>query len=379
MLGDLDSSRVRFDFEQVFGGPPSHAASAPGRINLIGDHTDYQGGYVLPIPIPQRTRVQLRARADTTVRVISANQPGDGRPLEYRLGEEVQGHGWLDYVQGVTHVLSRYPITGMELSIESDVPLGAGLASSAALEVAILRCVRAAFSLQLGDVAIAALGRQAENDFVGVPTGMMDQMASSLGHQGAALFIDTRHLNVESIQLPPELAVVAIGSGVRHALATSEYALRRGESEQAAEALALRELRDAGPDGLALAAALPAPLASRARHVIGENERVLQAMLLLREQSYEGLGMLLFASHTSLRDDYEVSTPELDRLVELAVEHGAIGARMTGGGFGGAIVALVPTTLAEQMQARVLRDYAASGHEADFAFQVTGDAWCRSS
>jgi galactokinase len=375
MLEDPDSARVMLDFEHVFGGAASHAASAPGRVNLIGDHTDYQGGYVLPVAMPQRTRVKLRRRSDTTVRVISANQPAEGQPLDYQLGKETRGRGWLDYVQGVTHVLQRHGgLSGIDLCIESDVPLGAGLGSSAALEVALLRGLRAAFSLQLGDVAIAALGRQAENDFVGVPTGVMDQMASSLAQPGSALFIDTRDLNVESLALPADLALVAIGSGTRHELGRSEYAQRRAESEQAARALGVHELRDAGTDALVRAADLPAPLGDRARHVISENERVLQARLLLREQRYEGLGALLLASHRSLRDDYAVSTPELDRLVDLAMQHGAIGARMTGGGFGGAIVAIVPTPRAEAMAQRVLRDYRASGDQADFVFHVTGAA-----
>jgi galactokinase len=373
MFEPADRSHVMLGFEQLFGGPPSHAASAPGRINLIGDHTDYQGGYVLPIAIPQSARVQLRRRSDTMVRVISANQTVDGQPLEYRLGQETRGRGWLDYVQGVTHVVQRRAgLSGLELFIESDVPLGAGLGSSAALEVALLRGLRAVFSLALCDVALAALGRQAENDFVGVPTGIMDQMASSLARPGGALFIDTRDLSVESLALPADLSVVAIGLGTRHELGRSEYAQRRAESEQAARALGVRELRDADIDALGRAAGLPAPLAQRARHVITENERVLQTRLLLREQSYDGLGALLLASHSSLRDDYAVSTPELDHLVELAIEHGAIGARMTGGGFGGAIVALVPIAQAERMAQRVLRDYRASGRRADFAFQVIG-------
>jgi galactokinase len=370
MLLEPGIGRVELDFQQVFGSTPSHAASAPGRINLIGDHTDYQGGYVLPVATPQRTLVQLRPRPDAIMRVISANQPGNAEPLEFRLGEERPGRGWLDYVQGVTHVLRRQPISGADLFIRSEVPLGAGLASSAALEVALLRCLRAAFSLQLDDLAIAALGRQAENDFVGVPTGVMDQMASSLAQPGSALFIDTRDLEVESIVLPSDLAVIAIGSGTRHELANSEYAQRRSESEQAAQALGVRELREASIDALGRAAALPPVLAKRARHIISENGRVLQARLLLREQNQQGLGALLLASHNSLRDDYAVSTPDLDHLVELAVEHGAIGARMTGGGFGGAIVALVPTGQAPSMLERVLRDYAARGKAADFAFQL---------
>ncbi|HSK09410.1 MAG TPA: galactokinase family protein, partial [Vicinamibacterales bacterium] len=253
----IDTSR----FETVFGPQPDVVASAPGRVNLIGEHTDYNGGYVLPTVIPQRTHVALARRSDGQVRVVSANVGGEG-PFEYRLREEQVGHNWTDYVQGVTWALGAegHAIGGSDLYIDSTVPLGSGLSSSAALMVAALRAFRAAFSLAIEDVALARLAKRAENDFVGAPVGIMDQMACSLVADGQALFLDTRSLQYRLLALPPEVELIVINSGVVHQHAGGDYRTRRAECEQAAAALGVEQLRDLTLDDLPRIMALPEPI-----------------------------------------------------------------------------------------------------------------------
>jgi galactokinase len=347
-------------FEELFGRKATIRADAPGRVNLIGEHTDYSGGFVLPLAIPQRTRVELAPRDEPLVRAWSANVE-DRHVEEYRLGEEEPGHGWLDYVQGVTEVLRKadYPLTGFDLRLESDVPLGSGLSSSAALEVSLLRALRQAFGLDLDDVRLALAGQKAENDFVGAPVGVMDQMASSLADESTALFLDTRSLGYEKVPLPQQAQILVIDSGISHRHSTGEYRTRRQECETAAELLGVPQLRDLNNQDLWRLASLPEPLDRRARHVITENARVRSAVAALRERDLPRLGKLLEASHESLRNDFEVSIPEIDRLVELAQkEPAAYGARMTGGGFGGSIVAVVQQGAAREVGERVAARYA---------------------
>jgi galactokinase len=324
------------NFRDLFGGDPVVTADAPGRANLIGEHTDYSGGYVLPVTIPQRTRVELRPRGDGTVRVHSMQL---GVTASYRVGAEAPRHDWLDYVQGVTALARPRTVRGFDARVDSDVPLGSGLSSSAALEVAMLRALRQAFSWELDDVQLALLGQRAEVEFVGAPVGVMDQMASSLGSSGTALFLDTRSLQSERVPLPPGLGIAVVHSGISHDHASGEYRVRRRECEEATRALGVTSLRALGLADLPRIESLPEPLRRRARHVVTENARVLEAVAALRAGSPERLGGLLAASHRSLRDDYQVSVPDLDRLVDLAAEApGVFGARLTGGGFGGAIV-----------------------------------------
>ncbi|MEO6235530.1 MAG: galactokinase family protein, partial [Vicinamibacterales bacterium] len=269
-------------FEALFGAAAEAHADAPGRVNLIGEHTDYHEGYVLPAVIPQRTRAALRAREGRRVRAWSADATP---PLEeYTLGEERRGRGWLDYVQGLTVSLARQGVelTGFDLRLESDVPIGGGVSSSAALEVSVLRALRTRFALALDDVAIARSGQEAEVTFVGAPVGIMDQMAASLGRDGEALFLDTRALAVERIPLPPEVKLIVIDSGVTHAHAGGEYGARRRESFEAARQLGVALLRDVDVTSLARLDALDPLLARRARHVITENQRVLEAAAALR-------------------------------------------------------------------------------------------------
>ncbi|HSP18444.1 MAG TPA: galactokinase [Myxococcaceae bacterium] len=323
-------------FRELFGAEPEVTAEAPGRANLIGEHTDYSGGFVLPVTIPQRTVVQLRRREGDLAQVHSAQL---GETQTFRVGAEAIRHDWLDYVQGVTMAARPRRLSGFDARVDSNVPLGSGLSSSAALEVSMLRALRQAFGWELDDVRLALLGQRAEVEFVGAPVGVMDQMASSLGEPHSALFIDTESLRTERVPLPAGLAIAVVHSGISHDHATGEYRVRRRECEEATRGLGVRSLRALSVEDLPRIAQLPSPLDRRARHVVTETARVLAAVEALHTGALERLGSLLAASQRSLRDDYEVSVPDLDRLVALAAETpGVFGARLTGGGFGGAIV-----------------------------------------
>jgi galactokinase len=352
-----EQSNPRFD--ELFGRPAEVRADAPGRVNLIGEHTDYNGGFVLPMAIPQRTRMELSPRDDSRVRAWSANVQKS--PLsEYELGDETRQRSWIDYVQGITWVLrqSGYGFPGFDLRIESDVPPGSGLSSSAALEVSLLRALRQAFGFDFDEVQLALLGQKAENDFVGAPVGIMDQMASSLADEGEALFLDTRSLRYERVPLPAEAELVVINSGISHRHAAGEYRTRRQECERAAEILGVEMLRQLDVQDLWRLPALPEPLDRRARHVITENARVRAAVAAMQERNLSRLGQLLAMSHASLRDDYEVSTPDVDRLVELAqAEPEVYGARITGGGFGGSVVIVARSGAGREVGERVTAAY----------------------
>jgi galactokinase len=349
------------DFSALFGRPATIVARAPGRVNLIGEHTDYSEGFVLPAAIPRETTVELAGRDDREVRAASANA-GGARPFEYRLGEEAKTGSWADYLQGVTFALARagHVVGGFEARIASTVPLGAGVSSSASFEIALLRALRSAFALPLDDVALARLGQQVETDFVGAPIGIMDQMAASLADAGTALFLDTRSLAYERVPIPQTCDLVVVSSGVTHSHAGGAYRTRRAECEQAAAALGVRVLRDVATEDLPRVEALPDPLRRRARHVVTENARVAAAVAALRRGDLPELGRLFHASHVSLRDDFEVSVPEIDLLVDLArATPGVHGARLTGGGFGGSIVVLADRAAAAEAGARIARDYEA--------------------
>ncbi len=353
-------------FRALFHRDPVVTADAPGRVNLIGEHTDYNGGFVLPTPIPQRCHLHLTPRADSAVRAASRN--AGGGIAEYRLGEERAGRGWLDFVQGVTHILRAegHSIRGFEAFIDSEVPLGSGLSSSAALDVSLMRALRAAFDLRLDAVTIARLGQRVENQFVGAQVGIMDPMACSLGREGTALFLDSRSLKHELVSLPAEADLVVINSGLSHQHSAGDYNMRRTECERACTMLGVPQLRDLGEADLPSVKTLPEPLNRRARHVITENARVLAAVEALRAGALQRLGELFFASHVSQRDDYEVSIPEIDLLVELARADGAVyGARLTGGGFGGSIVILAHLGEGAAVAERMASAYAArTGRQA---------------
>jgi galactokinase len=362
-----DASAVQAFFRSTFGRAPQLVASAPGRVNLIGEHTDYNGGFVLPMAIPQRTYVALARRDDTWVAAASRDLPRGADVETFELGRETRVDGWLDYVQGCTQALAAdgHPLGGFDVAIVSSVPLGSGLSSSAALEVAVLRGLRELFGLTLGDVGLAQLGQRAENDFVGAPVGLMDQMAASLADERTALFLDTRSVQYETVPLPPGAGLVVINSGVAHNHASGDYRTRRAECERAAGLLGVELLRELGTDDLDRVRDLPDPLNRRARHVITENQRVLDAIAAMRDADPPRLGRLFHDSHVSQRDDYEVSVAEIDLLVSLAMDDPRVfGARLTGGGFGGSIVALVREADAVEVSRAVASAYAAqSGRE----------------
>ena len=341
---------------------PEVTASAPGRVNLIGEHTDYQDGFVMPSAVPQRTTAVLQRRADRCVSASSRQATDD--PYAFELGDERRGAGWADYVQGVTWALAKagVEIGGFDLHIDSDVPLGSGLSSSAALEVSTLRAIRSAFSLALDDVALARMAQRAEVEFVGAPVGIMDQMACSLAGQREALFLDTRTLQFERIRLPAGLELVVIDSGIAHQHAGGDYATRRRESEEAARLLGVSKLRDVATTAMPAIDALPPLLARRARHIVSENARVIEARERLLAGDLVAFGKLLNASHKSLRDDYEVSVPAVDALVAIAQSHPAVfGARMTGGGFGGAVVIAAAAGRSQEVAGDIDDRYVARG------------------
>lgn len=346
-------------FEALFSRAPAVRAQAPGRVNLIGEHTDYNRGFVMPIATPQHTTVTLAARRDDRVRAWSGEIGGDNRWVEYQLGLEARTGGWGDYIAGVTAALSAsgFRCGGFDALIESDVPIGGGLSSSAALEVALLRALSEAFGLQIDDVTIARIGQRAENELVGAPVGIMDQMAASLADRDAALFLDTHLLTFERIPLPPALALIVIHSGVSHRHAGGEYRTRRAECMEGARLLGVESLRDVQPEELE-ASPLPAPLDRRVRHVVTENDRVLRAARALKTGDAAQFGRLMNASHASMRNDFEISTPEIDALVDFAQrEDGIYGARLTGGGFGGCVVALAEAVSAITSASRVASHY----------------------
>jgi galactokinase len=335
-------------------------AAAPGRVNLIGEHTDYNGGFVLPTAIPQQTHVELTRRDDRAVELRSANQP---KPGAFILGQERHRGDWVDYVQGLTVALrlAGFKIAnGFNINVTSDVPLGAGVSSSAALEVAVLRAIRQAYQLDgLTDVQLAQLGQSAENDFVGARCGIMDQMAASLADATTALFLDTRSLQFRRVPLPPEADLVVVHSGVSHGIAGGEYNTRRAECEQAARLLGVPQLRDLTTDDLPRIEKLDEPLRRRARHVVTEDERVLDAVTALGASDATRLGDLFNQSHDSMRDDFDVSVAPVDLLVSLAQADSSIyGARMTGGGFGGSVVMLAHRGHGRAAAERIARTYA---------------------
>lgn len=324
-------------FATAFGRAPEAVGRAPGRVNLLGEHTDYNDGYVLPTAVPLHTEVALARRDDGRVTVVSETL---GEHDGFSLGHEPRRGGFIDYVAGVTRALREHDqaIEGFDALVRSSVPVGSGLSSSAALAVALLRALRGRYGLPLDDVALAKLAHWGETRHVGVPVGMLDPMACSLADERSALFLDVRSLAHQRVPLPSTAELVVVDSGVAHRHAEGGYRTRRAECERAAELLGVASLRDATVEGVET---LPEPYAARARHVLGENERVLMGVEALRAGDAERFGDLFWASHASLRDDFEVSVPEVDAIVERARALPEIlGARITGGGFGGAVVAL---------------------------------------
>ncbi len=338
-------------------GPIDVAWRAPGRANLIGEHTDYNDGFVLPVALELSTYV-AGSHADRFVSLRSLDEPGEA-VVDVVTGEGPT-EGWGRYVTAVVRALldESLELRGLTGVVASEVPSGSGLSSSAALEVCL---AKALLSQQLEPLRVARICRRAENHYVGVQSGIMDQLASAGGRQGCALLIDCRDESIEPVPLPEHLRVLMIDSGVRRGLGDSAYNDRRAECEQAALALGVGSLRDADIELLERHKNDLSPVAyRRARHVISENERVLRAVEALRAGDLELIGFLFGESHRSLRDDYEVSTPELDALVSIADETpGVVGSRLTGAGFGGCTVQLVEEGGAEAAGAEIVGRYQA--------------------
>ena len=336
---------------------------APGRINLIGEHTDYNDGLVMPIALRLGVTVAATSRDDTSVR-LTTDAAVSPRDVAYVLGAEERDGTWVDRARGVTAMLVREgaAIGGFDAEITSDLPVGAGLGSSAAFAIALLRSLSKLFDLALDDPASARLAHAAETEFAGARAGMLDQLASVYGRAKDALLIDMRDHATQVIPLPSTIELAVIDSGTRHEHATGGYNRRRAECEDACLHLGIASLRDIDGSPLdELLERLPAPLDRRVRHVVTENGRVRRAVDAVRARDDVELGQLLNASHRSLRDDYEVSTPELDELTGLAIGAGALGARMVGGGFGGSIIALTRRGRGHDLAAEALARYRDGG------------------
>ncbi|WP_336630898.1 MULTISPECIES: galactokinase [unclassified Microbacterium] len=365
--------------------PTAGTWSAPGRVNLIGEHTDYNDGFVFPFAIAQRTTVHLTTRADGRVRVSSRFAEG---AVEARLSDldDLFPHRrdevaeWARYPLGVAWALLRETgtdpasVPGVDLVFTSDVPVGAGLSSSAAIEGATAAALNDVWALGLDRVALARAGRRAENDAVGAPTGIMDQMASMLGRADAGTFLDCRSLEAQVVDLGFDAAgleVLVIDTRVTHAHSTGGYGERRASCERGAALMGVAALRDLTVDDLPEARRRMDDVTfRRVRHIVTEDQRVLDTVATLRAEGPRAIGPLLDASHASMRDDFEISVPELDLAVETARSTGAIGARMTGGGFGGAAIALVARERVPDVAAAVVAAFAAAGFAPPHVFTV---------
>ncbi|MDY0973521.1 galactokinase [Massilia sp. CFBP9012] len=368
-MNDSLTARAADVFLAAFGQPATIRVQAPGRVNLIGEHTDYNGGLVLPCAIGYRTVIVARPRTDRRMRVVAADY--DDAIDEYALDVPIARLAapmWANYVRGVVHeLLQREPggqaMHGMDMVIAGDVPQGAGLSSSASLSVAVCTLFSALPDYPgLGPIEAALVAQRAENDFVGCKCGNMDQISSACGVQDHALLIDCRSLEVNPVPIPAGAAIMIVESHITRGLVDSAYNTRRAQCEEAARHFGVPALRDVDLARLAeKSGGLDPVVLRRARHVVSENERVVAAAEALAAGDLERMGELMAASHASMRDDFEITVPAIDRLVDIV--KGAIGAaggvRMTGGGFGGCVVALVPEDLVEPARQALARDYRA--------------------
>ena len=371
-------------FRDLTDRTPDGVWSAPGRVNLIGEHTDYNDGFVLPFAIPHRTYAAVGMREDGRISVAStfADEPVEvaldelDRLFPTASGSQPATDEWAAYPLGVAWAMQLAGATGagVDIAIASDVPVGAGLSSSAAIEGATASALNDLWNARLDRTALAGVGRRAENEAVGAPTGIMDQMASMLGEPGSALFLDCRTLDAHLVPVglaEAGLAILVMDTRVSHAHATGGYGERRAACERGAAAFGVPALRDVRVTDLGRAAELLDDVTfRRVRHIVTENQRVLDTVRVLREQGPRAIGDLLVASHVSMRDDFEISSPELDVAVDTALGAGALGARMTGGGFGGAAIALVEQDAASAVADAVTAAFATSGFTAPHTFKV---------
>ncbi|MFF9430389.1 galactokinase [Streptomyces sp. NPDC014746] len=375
---------VAAGFEALYGAAPEGVWAAPGRVNLIGEYTDFNDGFVLPLALPHTAVAAVSRRDDGVLRLHSADVDGGVVQLAVDALEPLSGGGWAAYPAGVVWALREagHPVSGADVHLASTVPTGAGLSSSAALEVVTALALNDLFGLGLSRPELARIAQRAENAFVGVPCGVMDQMASACAREGHALHLDTRDLSYR--QVPFDLAreglrLLVVDTRVKHALGDGAYAERRAGCEAGARALGVRTLREVS------AAHLPASLARLSdgtvlryvRHVVSDNARVERTLALLDAGDTRAVGPVLTEGHASLRDDLRVSCPELDLVVETANAAGALGARMTGGGFGGSAVVLVDAERAGAVSAAVEQAFATAGHTAPGIFPAVPAAGAR--
>ena len=336
------SKQVSESFVKHFGSKPALIVRAPGRVNLIGEHTDYNDGFVLPMAIDRAIWIAVRPRMDCIVRVRSLDFDEDS---VFSLDDLNKEEGWVEYLKGVAHIfqVKGYKLSGWDGVTMGDVPRGSGLSSSAALELATARVFASISNLEWNAVDMARLGQRAENDWVGVKCGIMDQMASAACRQGHALFLDCRSLEIQHVPLPAHVATIVMDTSTRRGLVDSAYNERRSQCEDAARFFGVNALRDVSLDEFEKReSGLGEVVRRRARHVITENQRVLDAVQAMRTNDVVRLGNILNAGHVSLRDDFEVTNEALNQIVEAAqMQPSCYGARMTGGGFGGCAVALV--------------------------------------
>jgi galactokinase len=384
MISDEEAiERAHRAFAERFGGAPEGVWAAPGRVNVIGEHTDYNDGFVLPVALPHTTRAAVGRRSDG--RVALASLQGDGVVVELGLVELAPGRpdGWAGYPAGVVDGLRERLPGGVNVLVDTDVPVGAGLSSSAALTCSVALALRDLVAPELTRADLVDLARRSENDFVGAPTGILDQSASLLCTAGHALFLDTREQRTE--QVPLDLAaqgleLLVVDTGTSHTHADGGYGDRRRECEEAAARLGVPALRDiADVAGLAkLDDGGDRVLLRRARHIVTENSRVLEVVEILRGSGNpRAIGPVLTAGHASLRDDFQISTDELDACVAAAVGAGAHGARMVGGGFGGSAVVLVDLDRSEAVASAVRAEFARRGFRAPRTFDVVPSAGAR--
>ncbi|MHA7306255.1 galactokinase [Arthrobacter sp. TMN-49] len=377
MSASIDAAQVAQAFQDTFGAAPDGVWAAPGRVNLIGEHTDYNEGFVLPFAIDRAAVVAIRLRDDNVARLRSSI----GEQITISVDLNALSHdtmsGWTAYPLGVVWVMRQMGIAigGFDLYLHSSVPSGAGLSSSAAIECAVATAFNELESAGLSPNELVLVGQRAENEVVGAPTGILDQSASLLSTDGHAVFLDCR--TQESTLVPLDLAaagllILVVDTRVSHAHATGGYAARRASCELGAQVLGVAALRDVVAADLPEAAGLlDDETYRRIRHIITENQRVLDTVEVLDDAGPAAIGALLTASHVSMRDDFEISCPELDLAVDTALAQGALGARMTGGGFGGSAIALIPATAEATVRANVGQAFADAGFTAPDIFAVS--------
>jgi len=340
---DLDSECLAARFARHVGHPPDFVVRSPGRVNLIGEHTDYSEGFVFPMAVDRHIRVAARRRSDRIVRVVSELT---GEPAELDLDRHGRRGDWSDYVSGVAAMMEARgdDLVGFEAVMSSDLPVGAGMSSSAALELAVIRVFSQVSAIAWEPAEAARTASRVENEWLGLRSGIMDQLVSASGIEGHALLIDCRDLAITPIPMPETAAIVVLDTGTRRRLDESRYNERRAQSEAARDVLGVSQLRDAGPEDLESVRFEDPMLYCCADHVITENVRTLAAAEAMSREDVSEMGRLMVASHQSLRDDFEVSSAELDAIVAAALESpGCLGARMIGGGFAGCAIALVET------------------------------------